>query len=393
MFSYFLKLSALVLAIGLSAFVNAQTKSFYAAHHDYNVVTVAEGFAQPWSMAWLPDGDMLVTEKPGRLRIVRDGQLLPEAVAGVPEVFYTGQGGLFEVLPHPDFENNRWIYLSFARVEDETSVTAVVRARFENDRLSNVVEIFAATASGFGHYGGKMVFDDDGYLFLTLGERQAPARGDLAAHPAQDLTNHHGVIVRLNDDGSVPNDNPYVGNSDVLPEIWSYGHRSPQGLAIHPETGDLWGTEHGPQGGDELNLIKPMQNYGWPVIGRGVNYGAKGSPIHAGFSQEGMTQPVHFWVPSIATSGLMIYDGDKFPGWYGSVFSGALAGEQLARLHMTSDYQEVITEETLAYGMGRIRDVRQGPDGYIYIAISDGNGAGRGSFEETAIMRLEPVDR
>jgi glucose/arabinose dehydrogenase len=238
-----------------------------------------------------------------------------------------------------------------------------------------------------------MVFDDDGYLFLTLGERQAPARGDLAAHPAQDLTNHHGVIVRLNDDGSVPNDNPYVGNSDVLPEIWSYGHRSPQGLAIHPETGDLWGTEHGPQGGDELNLIKPTQNYGWPVIGRGVNYGAKGSPIHAGFSQEGMTQPVHFWVPSIATSGLMIYDGDKFPGWYGSVFSGALAGEQLARLHMTSDYQEVITEETLAYGMGRIRDVRQGPDGYIYIAISDGNGAGRGSFEETAIMRLEPVDR
>ena len=392
MLRYLLKLAAAGLLVTAAVAANAQSKTYYAAHHDYKVVTVTGGLLQPWSMAWLPNGDMLVTEKPGRLRIVRDGELLPEAVPGVPEVFYTGQGGMFDVLPHPNFSENRWLYLSYARVEGSTSVTAVSRGRFENDRLTNVVEIFAATASGFGHYGGKLVFDNDGYLFLSLGERQAPARGDLAAHPAQDLSNHQGVIIRLNDDGSVPSDNPFVGQDDALPEIWSYGHRSPQGLAIHPETGDLWESEHGPQGGDELNLILPGKNYGWPVIGRGTNYGSIGSPIHAAIGQDGMEQPTHFWVPSIATSGLMVYTGDKFPMWYGSILSGALAGEQLARLHMSDDYREVIVEETLAYGMGRIRDVRQGPDGYIYLAISDGNGAGRGNFEETEIVRLEPID-
>ena len=392
MFRYLIKLAGAGLLVIAAAAASAQSNIYYAAHHDYQVVTVADGLLQPWSMAWLPGGDMLVTEKPGRLRIIRDGRLLPEAVPGVPEVFYTGQGGLFEVLPHPNFSDNRWVYLSYAKEEGETSVTAVVRGRFENDQLTNVVEIFSAQAVGFGHYGGKMVFDNDGYLFLTLGERQAPARGDLAAHPAQDLTNHQGVIVRLNDDGSVPSDNPFVGRSDALPEIWSYGHRSPQGLAIHPETGDLWESEHGPQGGDELNLIEPGNNYGWPVIGRGVNYGAVGRPIHEAIGQDGMTQPTHFWVPSIATSGLMVYTGDKFPLWYGSIISGALLGEQLARLHMSDDYREVLVEETLAYGMGRLRDVRQGPDGYIYLAISDGNGGGRGNFETTAVVRLEPID-
>ena len=392
MFRYLLKLAGTSLLVTAAAAASAQSDIYYAAHHDYRVVTVAEGLLQPWSMAWLPGGDMLVTEKPGRLRIIRDGQLLPEAVPGVPEVFYTGQGGLFDVVPHPNFSDNRWLYLSFAKEEGDTSVTAVVRGRFENDRFTNVVDIFSAQAVGFGHYGGKMVFDDDGYLFLTLGERQAPAIGDLAAHPAQDLSNHQGVIVRLNDDGSVPSDNPFVGRSDALPEIWSYGHRSPQGLVIHPETGDLWETEHGPQGGDELNLIEPGANYGWPVIGRGVNYGNFGRPIHEAIGLEGMTQPTHFWVPSIATSGLMVYTGDKFPMWYGSIISGALIGEQLARLQMSDDYREVIVEETLAYGMGRIRDVRQGPDGYIYLAISDGNGGGRGDFKPTAIVRLEPID-
>lgn len=392
MIRYLLKLAGAGLLVTAAAAASAQSDTYSASHHDYRIATVADGLMQPWSMAWLPNGDMLVTEKPGRLRIVRDGQLLPEAVPGVPEVFYEGQGGLFEVLPHPNFSENRWVYLSYAKEEGETSVTALARGRLENDRLTNVVEIFSPEAAGFGHYGGKIVFDNDGYLFLTLGERQAPARGDLTAHPAQDLTNHHGVIIRLNDDGSVPDDNPFVGRDDALPEIWTYGHRSPQGLVIHPETGDLWESEHGPQGGDELNLIEPGNNYGWPVIGRGVNYGSIGSPIHAAIGQEGMTQPTHFWVPSIATSGLMVYTGDKFPGWYGSILSGALAGEQLARLHMSDDYRSVIVEETLAYGMGRIRDVRQGPDGYIYLAISDGNGGGRGNFNTTAVVRLEPVD-
>ena len=366
---------------------SAQSDMYYSAHHDYRVVEVTGGLVQPWSMAWLPDGDMLVTEKPGRLRVVRNGELLPEAVPGVPEVFYRGQGGLFEVVPHPDFAENRWVYLTFSKPVGDTSTTAIVRGRFENDQLTNVVEIFAAQSTGFGHYGGKLVFDDEGYMFLVVGDRQAQTTGDLTIHPAQDTTNHNGTVMRLHDDGSVPDDNPFVGSNDVLPEIWSFGHRSPQGLAIHPETGDLWETEHGPQGGDELNRIEPGLNYGWPVIGYGVNYGATGSPIHVGIGQDGMRAPDHIWVPSIAASGLMIYSGDKFPGWRGSIFAGGLAGEQLARLHMSDDYRDVIVEETLAYDMGRIRDVRQGPDGYIYLAISD-----RSGDEETPIVRLEPVE-
>ena len=384
---YLLEIAAAGLLATFAFPAFAQSDVYYSAHHDYRVVEVTGGLVQPWSMAWLPDGDMLVTEKPGRLRVVRNGELLPEAVPGVPEVFYRGQGGLFEVVPHPDFAENRWVYLTFSKPVGETSTTAIVRGRFENDELTNVVEIFAAQSVGFGHYGGKLVFDDEGYMFLVVGDRQAQTTGDLTIHPAQDTTNHNGTVMRLHDDGSVPDDNPFVGSSDVLPEIWSFGHRSPQGLAIHPETGDLWETEHGPQGGDELNRIEPGFNYGWPVIGYGVNYGATGSPIHVGIGQEGMRAPDHIWVPSIAASGLMIYSGDRFPGWRGSIFAGGLMGEQLARLHMSDDYREVIVEETLAYDMGRIRDVRQGPDGYIYLAISDRNGD-----EETPIVRLEPVE-
>ena len=384
---YLLVLAAAPALVAVAAPVSAQSDMYYAAHHNYQVVTVTEDLVQPWSMAWLPGGDMLVTEKPGRLRVIRDGELLPEAVPGVPEVHYQGQGGLFEVLPHPDFSENRWLYLTFSKPVGDTSTTAIVRGRFENDRLTNVVEIFSAQSTGFGHYGGKIVFDDEGYLFLTVGDRQAPSVGVLTEHPAQDTSNHNGVVVRLHDDGSVPDDNPFVDSSDILPQIWSYGHRSPQGLAIHPETGDLWESEHGPQGGDEVNRIEPGLNYGWPVIGFGVNYGATGSPIHVGIGQEGMERPAHFWAPSIAASGLMIYSGDKFPMWRGSIFSGALVGEQLARLHMSDDYREVVVEETLAYDMGRIRDVRQGPDGYIYLAISDRRGE-----ESTPIVRLEPVD-
>ncbi|MXX07285.1 MAG: PQQ-dependent sugar dehydrogenase [Gammaproteobacteria bacterium] len=377
--------AGLLATFASSAF--AQSDVYYSAHHDYRVVEVTGGLIQPWSMAWLPGGDMLVTEKPGRLRVVRNGELLPEAVPGVPEVFYRGQGGLFEVVPHPDFAENRWVYLTFSKPVGDTSTTAIVRGRFENDELTNVVEIFAAQSVGFGHYGGKLVFDDEGYMFLVVGDRMAQPVGDLTIHAAQDTSNHNGTVMRLRDDGSAPDDNPFAGRDDVLPEIWSFGHRSPQGLAIHPATGDLWETEHGPQGGDELNRIEPGMNYGWPVIGYGVNYGAIGSPIHAGIGQDGMRAPDHIWVPSIAASGLMIYSGDQFPGWYGSIFAGGLAGEQLARLHMSEDYREVIVEETLAYDMGRIRDVRQGPDGYIYLAISD-----RSGDEETSIVRLEPVD-
>jgi aldose sugar dehydrogenase len=389
MFRNLLKLASTALLATAAAGVNAQSDVYHAANHDYTVVTVAEDLVQPWSMAWLPGGDMLITEKPGRLRVVRDGNLLPEAVPGVPDVFYEGQGGLFDVLPHPNFSDNRWVYLTYSKKTEDSSATAIARGRFENDRLTNVVEIFEAQAVGFGHYGGKIVFDNDGYMFLTLGDRMAPPVGDeaaLRAHPAQDRSNHQGVIVRLNDDGTVPSDNPFVGQSGILPEIWSYGHRSPQGLAIHPETGDLWESEHGPQGGDEINRIEPGNNYGWPVVGRGANYGAFGRPIHIGISEEGMVQPAQFWVPSIATSGLMVYSGDKFPMWYGNIFSGSLAGEQLARLQLSDDYSSVVVEETLVYDIGRIRDVRQGLDGYIYLAVSDRNG------EATSVVRLEPAD-
>ncbi|MSR10266.1 MAG: PQQ-dependent sugar dehydrogenase [Gammaproteobacteria bacterium] len=386
MYRSLLKLAATGMLVSAATAALAQSDVYNAANHNYTIETVADGLVHPWSMAWLPGGDMLVTEKPGRLRIIRNGVLLPEAIPGTPEVFYEGQGGLFDVVPHPNFSENNWVYLSFAKPVTGGSTTAVVRGQLENDLLSNVTEIFSAQASGFGHYGGKIVFDNDGYMFLTLGDRMAPPTGDLTIHPAQDLSNHHGVTIRLHDDGRVPTDNPFVGKDNALPEIWSYGHRSPQGLAIHPETGDLWESEHGPQGGDELNRIEPGNNYGWPVVGRGVNYGEFGRPIHVGISEAGMTAPAHFWVPSIATSGLMVYTGDKFPLWYGNIFSGSLAGEQLARLQLSDDYRRVLTEETLAYGLGRIRDVRQGPDGYIYLAVEDRAGA------PTAIVRMEPAN-
>ena len=354
--------------------------------HDFEIVTVAEGLVNPWSMAWLPNRDMLITERPGRLRIVRDGVLLPEAVSGVPEVLARGQGGLFDVLPHPDFANNNLIYLSYSRPKDdgEGASTGVVRGVFQNDEFTNIEQIWVAQSTGNGHYGGRMAFDGEGHLFITAGDRQVPSTGDLEKHPAQDPSNHHGVIVRINDDGTIPADNPMIGTPGALGDIYSYGHRNPQGFVINHETGDLWSTEHGPQGGDELNLIEPGNNYGWPVIGYGVNYGS-GSTIHEGTRREGMTNSEQVWVPSIALSGLMIYTGDKFPAWRGNLFAGGMAGEQLARL--TLDGQSVASEETLLQGIGRVRDVRTGPDGYIYVAIEDR--AGR----PTNVVRLVPAGR
>ena len=352
--------------------------------HDYRIVTVADGLAVPWSMAWLPGGDMLVTERPGRLRIIRDGRLLPDPVPGVPAVLARGQGGLFDVLPHPDFASNRLLYLSFAKPNADGSTTAVVRGRFENDQLTGVEEIFEALAQGGGHYGGRLAFDRNGDLFITAGDRMAPPSGDLEAHPAQDTSNHHGVTLRLHDDGSVPDDNPFVGQPGTRPEIWSYGHRNPQGLAIHPETGDVWITEHGPQGGDELNRIVRGANFGWPVIGFGVNYGS-GLAIHEGTTRKGMEAPSHLWVPSIATSGLLVYSGDRFPKWRGSIFAGGLAGEVVTRLDMAAGGKSVERAEELIWDLGRIRDIRQGPDGLIYIATEDRGGA------PTRLVRLEPV--
>lgn len=374
------------LLVALPSAALAQADLHRSAFHDYRIVTVVEGLVNPWSMAFLPGGDMLVTERPGRLRIVRNGRLLPDPVPGLPEIRTGGQGGLLDVVPHPDFARNRLIYLSYAKPNADGSqgTTAVIRGRFEHDRLTGVQEIFEAKAwtPGRGHHGSRLAFDRDGYLYITVGDRQAPPSGNLEGHPAQDLTNHHGTTLRLHDDGRVPADNPFVGRTDALPEIWTWGHRNAQGMVVHPVTNDVWQTEHGPQGGDELNLIRRGVNYGWPVIGYGVNY-RSGAAIHSGTHREGMEQPVHVWVPSIGVSGLAVYSGDRFPAWRGDLLAGGLVGEQLVRL--TLDGQRVVNVERLVQRRGRIRDVRVGPDGYVYLAFEDRSG------QPTSIVRLEPA--
>ena len=319
---------------------------------------------------------------------MRNGKLLPQSVEGLPAVSSANtQAGLLEVAPHPNFATNRLLYFTYSKpLGGEDTTTALIRGRFENDRLTNVEQLFQSVSKGRGHYGGKIAFDKNGYLFLTLGDRQVlpEGRDALMKHPAQDLTNHHGKIVRLHDDGRVPADNPFVKPSGAKPEIWSYGHRNVQGIAIHPETGDIWANEHGPQGGDEFNRIVPGKNYGWPVIGFGVNY-TTGKAIHIGTLREGMEQPAQVWVPSIGISGVMFYTGDRFPQWKGNVFVGGMVGEQLDRL--TLNGQSVTGRETLVPGMGRIRDVRQSPDGFIYLVTDDRDG------KPTPIYRLEPVER
>ena len=357
-----------------------------SALHDYRVVTVAEGLVQPWSIAFVPGGDVLITERPGRLRIVRGGKLLPTPVAGVPAVAYENQGGLLEVALHPNFTTNRFVYLTYAkrRPDGTGNTTALVRAKFEKDALTGMTQLFESVSTGRGHFGGKIAFDGKGHLFLTLGDRQVLPEGNLEAHPAQDLANHHGKVVRLNDDGTVPADNPFVTRAGAKPEIWSYGHRNVQGIAIDPATGNVWTNEHGPQGGDELNLDRAGKNYGWPVIGFGVNY-TTGKAIHAGTHREGMEQPMHIWLPSIGISGATFYTGDRFPQWKGQLFIAGLAGEQLGRVTIAGE--KVLARETILPGVGRIRDVRQGLDGFIYLVTEDRDG------KPTPVVRLEPVDR
>lgn len=368
-------------------------------HHDFRIVEVVDGLLHPWSMAFLPGGDILVTELTGTgsregvgsLRIVRDGELLPDAVPGVPEARTGGQGGLLDVVPHPDFESNRLIYISYSKAnsDDSEGTTAVVRGRFENDELVDVEEIFEADAweAGRGHHGSRLAFDDEGYLYITIGDRQVnPGGGEEAQreHPAQNLSLHHGTIVRLHDDGSVPEDNPFVGQDGALSSIWSYGHRNPQGLVIHPETQGVYAVEHGPQGGDELNLSRAGENYGWPVIGFGVNYG-DGEPLHDKVNDPDLLKPIHHWTPSIAPGGLTYYNGDAFPEWNGSLFVGGLSNNYRELSRVVVDGDRFISAERLIPGEYRIRDIRTGPDGYIYLATDDRGG------ELTPIVRLEPV--
>ena len=386
-------LSAVVAGVALLGVQLSGQSTFRSAYHDYRVVNFVDGLVQPWSIAFLPGGDTLITERPGRLRIVRNGKLLPNAVEGLPPVLHNRQGGLLEVAVHPNFESNRLLYLTYSKQLGEApagskdappATTALIRARFENDRLTNVQQLFQSVSKGAGHFGGKIAFDKNGFVYLSLGDRQVPPEGDLEKHPAQDLTNHHGKMIRLHDDGRVPSDNPFVKQTGALPETYSYGHRNIQGLAVHPETGEVWANEHGPQGGDELNLIRPGLNYGWPVIGFGVNY-TTGLAIHSGTHRKGMEQPLQIWVPSIGISGLMIYNGDKFPQWKGNFFVGGMAGQQVVRL--SHDGKQFTGRELIATGLGRVRDLRQGLDGYIYLVIEDRDG------KPTPVLRLEPVER
>ena len=393
--------AALVLA-ACSSIENDSATIIRTAFHDFSVDTVTGGLVHPFSMVFTPEGDLLVTERPGRLRIIRDDVLIDDPVEGLPEILAIGQGampqdgreqaGMRDLILHPDFAENRLLYLSYTKPgPDSLGNIAVVRGRFENDRLSDVEELFHADAFGNGsnrssQWGGRLALDGKGYLFITIGDRQWPSEGDLAAHPSQDLASHNGTTIRLHEDGRVPEDNPFVGQDGVHSEIWTYGHRNAQGLALHPETGDLWLNEHGPQGGDELNLVRPGLNYGWPVVGFGVNY-RTGIAIHSATHQDGMEPPVHIWVPSIGVTGMLFYTGAAFPDWQGDMIVASLRGEQLVRL--TLNGQQVAREETLMNGMGRIRDVRQGPEGIIYLAM-DGDARGFDG-DPTPIVRLIPT--
>jgi glucose/arabinose dehydrogenase len=377
---YVAGLFAAVLALSLSSQACAQPTSLDTDLVDLDVTVVTEGLEALWGFTFLPNGDILATERDGRLRLISNGALLEDAISGVPEVYARGQGGLLDVALHPDFASNRLVYLSYSKPLDGNSTTAVARGRLQGMALVDVEDIFVANTRGRGHYGSRLAFDNDGFLFVSVGDRQANPNGDQENHPSQDRSNHHGTINRLNDDGSIPDDNPFVGQDDIEPSIWSYGHRNPQGMTYDAENNRLWADEHGPQGGDELNLIQRGLNYGWPVIGFGVNYG--GDPLHESTHKEGMEQPVHFWVPSIATSGLLVYSGDLIPEWSGNIFVGGLNGQQVARVIMDGD--ESMGEETIYRGNGRIRDIRQGPDGAIYLGID-------GGADEAAIVRIAPA--
>jgi aldose sugar dehydrogenase len=351
---------------------------FRSAAGEFTVETVAKGLDHPWALAFLADGRMLVTERPGRMRIVaKDGKLSP-ALAGIPKVFAAGQGGLHDVALDRDYGQNHTIYFCYAEPAGAGARTALARARLMDEgtpRLDALEVIFRQEGplSSGNHFGCRIVQTPDSNLFLTTGDHFT------SRDQAQNLGNHLGKIVRIRPDGSVPPDNPFVGRTGAKPEIWSYGHRNPQGLALHPDTGKLWEHEHGPRGGDEVNLIEKGKNYGWPVIGFGIDY--SGAKIHESTRKEGMEQPLWYWVPSIAPSGMAFYTGSLFPAWRGNLFVGALAGGLLARLELDGD--KVVKEERLLRDLReRIRDVRQGPDQALWL-LTD-NSAGR-------LLRLTPA--
>ena len=362
----------------------------------YRVTVLTKGLDHPWDIAFLPDGSMLVTERPGRLRVVRNGVLDPTPIAGLPAIHIERPGvlgGLLGIALHPNFAQNRLIYLAYSKGGpkglDGPSTTAVARARWDGGAtLTDVTDILVADAwhggpgsdqsmgPASGSYGSRLAFDKDGLLFVTIGDRNY-------GKMAQDPMSHIGKILRVRDDGSVPPDNPFVGKPGYKPEIWSLGHRNPLGLAFHPATGELWSTEEGPQGGDELNVIKAGRNYGWPLVSLGRNY--DGTVVGSGFTAPGMEDPVVFWVPAIAISGLSFYDGGKFPAWKGNAFVGAMragTGQFVARVVFNSKGLPTGRDHSMLADLKqRIREVKPGPDGLLYVLTDETAGA---------VLRIEP---
>jgi len=336
---------------------------------DLKVETVVTGLDMPWATAFLPDGRLLVTERTGKLRLVKDGKIDPKEITGLPKLLYKGQGGLLDVVLHPDYAKNGWIYISYSSPkaagepgDDGGANTAMLRAKLKDHALTDVQILFKAlpNVKSNPHFGGRIIFDNKGYVFLSLGERGQMEK-------AQDLSKDQGKIIRLHEDGKVPADNPFVKTEGAKPEIWSYGHRNPQGLVINPTTGVIWEHEHGPQGGDELNIVEKGKNYGWPLITYGIDY--DNSIISKDTAKTGLEQPVLYWKPSIAPCGMAFITSEKFKDWKGDLLVGSLKFNYLQ--HLVIKDNKVVKKEIIFEKIGRVRDVRQGPDGNIYVVVED----------------------
>jgi glucose/arabinose dehydrogenase len=375
-------IASIVIVLSLAGAAAPSPAQVATQEHRVRIATVTSGLAHPWSLAFLPDGRMLVTERPGRLRVLaKDGTLDPRPVEGLPRVDAQGQGGLLDIAVHPDFARNGLIYWTYAQ-RDAAGLNGTELARgalaggpggYRVEQVQVLFRMQPKSSSGL-HFGSRLVFDRKGGLYMTLGDRGEMQR-------AQDLGDHRGKIVRLTDDGKPAPGNPFLDRGGARAEIFSFGHRNVQGAALHPKSGELWVSEHGPQGGDELNVVRAGVNYGWPVITYGVNYGI-GTKIGEGTSKPGMAQPQKHWVPSPALSGMAFYEGDRFPRWRGDVLIGALRGQALIRVRL--DGERVVADEFMLNGsLPRVRDVRVGPDGFVYLLADQPNGS---------LLRLEPAD-
>lgn len=331
----------------------------------FKVEVLAEGLEKPWGIVRLPDGRFLVTEQPGRLRVIEDGVLIPEPVSGIPEVAFRGQGGLLDIELHPDYAQNGWIYLSYADPKGDTSMTKIVRGRLKGNAFTDLETIFEAPAADYSragaHFGNRMEFGPDGCLYFTIGDRGSKTTPE--ENNAQKLSNAAGKSHRVKDNGSIPADNPFVATPGAVKSIWTLGNRNAQGLKFHPKTGALWASEHGPRGGDEINILKKGLNYGWPLVTYGINY--DGTPISDKTEAPGLESPILHWTPSIAVAGIDFYHGDQFPAWRGNLFATALAHQKLVRMEVDGD--KITHQEILLEGTGRIRDVLDSGDGFLVL--------------------------